>query len=85
MSSVKTAISVEKSLLDKIDATAKNMSLSRSKFFAMAAKKYLHQIETQELIKKLDEAYGDGQDDQEIKTQAAMKSVMRSHAEDSWQ
>ncbi|MDJ0816551.1 MAG: hypothetical protein QNJ58_10140 [Desulfobacterales bacterium] len=84
MSSVKTAISVEKSLLEKIDATAKNMSLSRSKFFSLAAKTYLHQIETQELIEKLDEAYGDGLDDQEIKTQTAMKSVMRRHAGDAW-
>ena len=55
MSSVKTAISVEKSLLDKIDATAKNLSLSRSKFFAVAAENYLYQIETQELIEKLNE------------------------------
>jgi hypothetical protein len=83
LSSVKTAISVEKSLLEKIDAIAKNMSLSRSKFFALAARNYLLQIETQELIKKLDEAYGDGPDDNEIKTQAAMKTVMRKHAEDA--
>ena len=85
MPSVKTAISVDKSLLDKIDATAKNMSLSRSKFFSLAAKNYLHQIETQELIKKLDEAYGDGLDDEEMKTQTAMNTVMRRHAEDAWQ
>lgn len=85
MSSVKTAISVEKSLLDKIDATAKNLSLSRSKFFAMAAENYLHHIETQELIKKLNEAYGDGLDDRETKTLNAMKTIMQSHAEDSWQ
>ena len=67
MSSVKTAISVEKSLLDKIDATAKNLSLSRSKFFAVAAENYLHHIETQELIEKLNEVYGDGLDDMESK------------------
>ena len=85
MSSVKTVISVEKSLLKKIDTTAKNMSLSRSKFFAMAAKNYLHQIENQELIKKLNDAYGDGLDDKEIRAQTAMKTVMRKHAEDAWQ
>ena len=85
MSNVKTAISVEKSLLDKIDAKAKNLSLSRSKFFAMAAENYLHQIETQELIEKLNEAYGDGLDEGETKTLTAMKTVMQRHAEDSWQ
>ncbi len=85
MPSIKTAISVEKSLLDKIDATAKNMSLSRSKFFALAAKNYLQQIETRELIEKLNEAYGDGLDDEETKAQAAMITVLRRHAEDAWQ
>ena len=84
MSSVKTAISVEQSLLDKIDATAKNLSLSRSKFFAVAAKKYLHHIETQELIEKLNAAFGDGLDDTEIKTLKGMKTVMQRHAEDAW-
>ena len=85
MSSVKTAISVEKSLLDKIDETAKRLSLSRSRFFAVAAKNYLHYIETQELIEKLNEVYGDGLDDMEIKTLKGMKTVMQRHAEDGWQ
>ena len=85
MSSVKTAISVEKSLLDKIDETAKHLSLSRSRFFAVAAKNYLHYIETQELIEKLNEVYGDGLDDMEIKTLKGMKAVMQRHAEDAWQ
>ena len=85
MSSVKTAISVEKSLLDKIDETAKHLSLSRSKFFAVAAKNYLHQIETQELIEKLNEVYGDGLDETEMKTLKGMKNVMQRHAEDACQ
>ena len=85
MSSVKTAISVEKSLLDKIDATAKNLSLSRSKFFATAAENYLYHIETQKLIEKLNEVYGDGLDDMEVKTLKGMKTVMQRHAEDAWQ
>jgi hypothetical protein len=85
LSSVKTAISVEKSLLDKIDATAKNLSLSRSKFFATAAENYLYHIETQKLIEKLNEVYGDGLDDMEEKTLKGMKTVMQRHAEDAWQ
>ena len=85
MSSVKTAISVEKSLLDKIDAAAKNLSVSRSKFFALAAEKYLHRIETQALIDKLNEAYSEGLDDTEKKVLKGMKTVMQRHAEGEWQ
>ena len=85
MSSVKAAISVENSPLEKIDATAKNLHLSRSKFFAVAAKNYLNHIETQELIEKLNEVYGDGLDDTEIKSLKGMKTVMQRHAEDAWQ
>jgi len=85
LSSVKTAISVEKSLLNKIDETAKNLNLSRSKFFAVAAENYLHHIETQELVEKLNEAYGDGLDDMEKKTLKGMKTVMQRHAEDACQ
>jgi metal-responsive CopG/Arc/MetJ family transcriptional regulator len=85
LSRVKTAISVEKSLLDKIDATAKNLHLSRSKFLAVAAENYLHQIETQDLIEKLNAVYGDGLDDTEKKSLMGMKTVMQRHAEDAWQ
>jgi metal-responsive CopG/Arc/MetJ family transcriptional regulator len=81
LSSVKTAISVEKSLLDKIDAAAKNLSVSRSKFFAVAAEKYIHRIETQELIDKLNEAYSEGLDDTEKKVLKGMKTVMQRHSE----
>jgi metal-responsive CopG/Arc/MetJ family transcriptional regulator len=81
LSSVKTAISLEKSLLDKIDAAAKNLSVSRSKFFAVAAEKYIHRIETQELIDKLNEAYSEGLDDTEKKVLKGMKTVMQRHSE----
>jgi len=81
LSSVRTAISVEKSLLDKVDETAKNLSLSRSKFFAVAAADYLHRMETQELIDRLNEAYSDGLDDREKKVLKGMKTVMQRNAE----
>ena len=51
----------------------------------MAAENYLHHIETKELIEKLNEVYGDGLDDVEIKTLKGMKTVMQRHAEDAWQ
>ena len=85
MSSVRTAISVEKSLLDKIDETAKNLCLSRSKFFAVAAEDYLHRMETQELIERLNEAYSDGLDDTEQRVLKGMKTVMQKHAGNEWQ
>ena len=85
MSSVRTAISVKKSLLDKIDETAKNLSLSRSKFFAVAAEDYLHRIETQELIDRFNEAYSDGLDDTEKRVLKGMKTVMQRHAGKEWQ
>ena len=85
MPSVKTAISVERSLLAKIDATAKNLSVSRSKLFAVAAEDYLHRIETQDLIHRLNAAYGGGLDDSEKEVLKGMKSVMKSHAEGEWQ
>ncbi len=40
---------------------------------------------TQELIEKLNEVYGDGLDDTEIKSLKGMKTVMQRHAEDAWQ
>ena len=85
MPSVRTAISVEKSLLDKIDETAKNLHLSRSKFFAVAAEDYLHRMETQELIDRLNEAYSDGLDDTEQSVLKGMKTVMQKQAGNEWQ
>lgn len=66
MSTVKTAISVEKSLFDHIDQLAHTLSIPRSRLFVIAVKEYLDRHESQWMLDRLKEAYSDGGDKEEV-------------------
>jgi len=66
MSSVKTAISVEKSLFDQVNNVAHTLSIPRSRLFVLAAKEYLDRHESQWMMDQLKKAYADGGDKEEV-------------------
>ncbi|VEN72669.1 conserved hypothetical protein [Candidatus Desulfarcum epimagneticum] len=59
MPNVKTAISVEKSIFERMDVLAKNLNTSRSRLFAMAAREFLQRHHHKELLKSINHAYDD--------------------------
>jgi antitoxin MazE6 len=70
---VKTAISLDESLFQEAEEWAGKLGISRSRLFARAVEEYVRRQETEELVRRLDEAHADGLDDEE-----------REHLERMW-
>lgn len=59
MANVKTAISIEKLIFEQMDILAKDLDISRSRLFALAALEYLQRHKNIKLLQSLNEAYDD--------------------------
>ncbi|MFA7346150.1 MAG: ribbon-helix-helix domain-containing protein [Desulfurivibrionaceae bacterium] len=74
MPGVKTAISLDEKLFDKVNKLANELHVSRSRLFTLAVKDYLQKQENQTLLAKLNDAYADHPDEEERKISSSMKS-----------
>ncbi len=59
MTRVKTAISIQKSLFEKVDDLVRKMNVLRSKVFVMAVEEYLRRHQNRQLLAELNQAYED--------------------------
>jgi len=82
MPNVKTAISIEKPIFEQMDVLAKNLKVSRSRLFAMAAREFIQRHNNMELLKLLNEAYGDVFESEPIVDM--MRSNHYKMVEDQW-
>ena len=74
MPGVKTAISLDEKLFDKVNKLANELHVSRSRLFTLAVKDYLQKQENQTLLAQLNDAYTDHPDEEERKISLSMKS-----------
>ncbi len=65
MASIKTAISLQKSLLEQVDALARELDISRSRLFVLAAEEFMQRHENLKLLEKINAAYDDFPDPEE--------------------
>lgn len=77
MASVKTAISLDEPLLERIDAIAHELSLPRSRVIALAAEEFLHRQDSARILRLLDEAYADGPTREERALAGARRAAQR--------
>ena len=63
MSSVKTAISLDAALLERVNAVAENLNVSRSRLFVRAVEEFIQGLENKNLLKSLNAAYGSPPDE----------------------
>lgn len=86
MPGVKTAISLDEKLFNRINKLAKKMHVSRSRLFTLAVDDYLKKQENEYLLAQLNKAYADADaDDEEMKISSSMKSKQRKIVEqESW-
>ena len=86
MSTIKTTISIQKPLFQKLEAAAADLNISRSKALAIALEAWLERLETEAMIANLNEVYGDGKaftdEDRDFLHKAA-RNLMREHV-DEW-
>lgn len=74
---VKTAISLDSSLLTRIDAAASELRMSRSRFLARAAETLVRRLENRRLLDQINEAYADGPSEEERDQQRGMWDLQR--------
>ena len=81
---VKTAISVDETLFEKVETLARELSISRSRLFALAAAEFIEKHENQHLLEALNAAYDDMPDAQEQALQRQMRAQHRVLVEGQW-
>ena len=79
MSGVKTAISLDAELFDRVNKLAGQLRISRSRLFTVAVLDYLKKLENQSLLAQLNSAYSGGFDPEELAVSKSMKSKHRKN------
>ena len=82
MANMKTAISIEKSIFEQMDALAKKTKISRSRLFAIAAQEFIQRNKNIDLLKSLNATYQDLPEIEPIVTK--MRSTHYKIVKDQW-
>jgi hypothetical protein len=80
---VKTAISVPDEIFEQAADRAAELGISRSEFFARAARRYLDELATQSLTRQIDQALLAAGDDSGAAAAAAGRGLLGSR-DDDW-
>ena len=81
---MKTAISINDSLLQEADETARLMGLSRSRLFAVAIGEFLQRRRREQLLQRLNEVYADGMEPAEKRVVKGIKARARRTVKERW-
>jgi len=84
MANIKTAISIEKPLLEEVGTLAEEMDISRSYLFTLAAREFIQRHKNQKLLDAINVAYGDQPDKTEENVRIQMRSKHRELVKDQW-
>jgi len=84
MANVKTAISIQDSLFKEVEALASEMSISRSKLFALAVEEFIQRRGNRQLLQQINAAYDDAPDPGEREYQRRIKAQHRQLVEGQW-
>jgi predicted transcriptional regulator len=74
MTIVKTTISIQNNLFQQAEEIAKEMKISRSRFFVLAVEDFIRRYENKALLDELNRVYEDGADPIGQETPQRMKS-----------
>lgn len=84
MGNVKTAISLNETLFEEAETLAHRMNISRSRLFAMAIAEYIQRHENNELLARIDAAFGDEPDVAETTLRRRYSLQQRRLVEGEW-
>lgn len=76
MANIKTAISIQPTLFEQVDALARELRVSRSRVFTLAVEEFIQRHDNQKLLEDINAAYDDDSSDPEEQT---VLQKMRSH------
>jgi len=84
MESIKTAISIEKSLFAQANVLARKLKVSRSRLFVLALEDFIHEQENRELLDKINAVYADEPDESEKILRRKARKSHRRLVEGQW-
>ena len=84
MATVKTAISIQESLFDRVNDLAEELQIPRSQVFALAVEEFIRQHENRGIFEALNEAYDDAPDPAEETLREGMRRRQRQLVEGQW-
>jgi len=84
MNTIKTAISIQKSLFEKAEDLAKKMKVPRSRIYALALEDYFRRRENKNLLAQINAAHGDEPEASEKNLRQKSKRTHRRLVEGEW-
>jgi metal-responsive CopG/Arc/MetJ family transcriptional regulator len=84
MESIKTAISIDKSLFAQANVLARKLKVSRSRLFVIALEGFIREQENRELLEKINAVYADEPDESEKELRLKMRQSYRRLIEGQW-
>ena len=81
---VKTAISLDESLFQQVEALAKELNIPRSRLFALAVEEFIERHENEELFQAINAAYEDAPDAEEEALRRARRAQHREMVQEQW-
>ncbi len=84
MESIKTAISIDKSLFAQANALARKLKVSRSRLFVLALEDFIQEQQNKELLEKINAVYGDEPDETEKNLRRKARKSHRRLIEGQW-
>jgi antitoxin MazE6 len=84
MESIKTAISIDKSLFTQANALARKMKISRSRLFVLALEDFIQEQQNRELLEKINAVFADEPDESEKTYRRKVRKSHRKLIEGQW-
>ncbi len=84
MTTVKTAISLQQSLFDQVEALAREMQTSRSRLFVLAMEEFIERYQNRKLLQEINAAYEDVPEPAEQDHLRSMRRQHRQLVEGQW-
>ncbi len=84
MANIKTAISLQKSLFEQVEALARELNVSRSRLLALALEDFIRRYQNQKLLDQINRAYDDAPDPTEQARLRQMRRQQRRIVEGEW-
>jgi metal-responsive CopG/Arc/MetJ family transcriptional regulator len=81
---IKTAISLQKSLFEQVEALARELNVSRSRLFVLALEDFIRRYHNQQLLEQINRAYDDLPDSTEQARLSQMQHQHRRIVEGEW-
>jgi len=81
---IKTAISIQKTLFEQAESLAQQLHISRSHLFGLAIETFVKNHQNQILLDEINQAYSDEPDQNEKVLLSKMRSQHRKLVENEW-